>query len=112
MSDAAQARGSSSRAEAVEAQLAQLRDQLNAIENNIQTTSRIDHYRVPKPRFPKSIQLCDSFRSKSLKKCPNYGKSTKADTVLAVLDVELLGCVRDIITISPAPANIYEQVKA
>lgn len=24
----------------------------------------------------------------------------------------MLGCVRDIITISPAPANIYEQVKA
>lgn len=74
---------------------------------------RLDHYRVPKlPPFSQVdpalwfIQAEISMRNANIR-----SSSTKSDIVLAALDVEVLGCVRDIITASPPPNDIFEQVK-
>lgn len=121
MSDEALA-AAQARAESAETQLAELQAQLlaqaviaapDAAGNSTQTFPHIDHYRVPKlPPFSQVdpalwfIQAEVSMRNSRI-----AAEHTKADTVLAALDVEVLGCVRDIITADPAPANIYEQIK-
>lgn len=47
----------------------------------------------------------------SLRNANITAQSTKADTILANVDVEVLSCVRDIITTTPAPADIFDEIK-
>ncbi|XP_024881197.1 uncharacterized protein LOC112460642 [Temnothorax curvispinosus] len=86
---------------------------LNAIDNNIQIP-HIDHYRVPKlPPFSQVDPALWFMQAEvSMRNSRITAESTKADTVLAALDVEVFDCVRDIIALDPSPADIYKQVKA
>ena len=99
MSDAALT-AAQARAEAAENQLAQLRAQLNAqgldtatpvaIDDNIQIP-RIDNYRVPKlPPFSRVDSALWFIQAEiSMRNARISVESTKADTVLAALDVEV-----------------------
>ncbi|XP_050303795.1 uncharacterized protein LOC126741433 [Anthonomus grandis grandis] len=81
---------------------------------NVQSSFRLDHYRVPKlPPFSQVDPALWFIQAEvSMRNARILIDSTKADTVLAALDVEVLGCVRDIIIMNPPPVNIYEQIKA
>ncbi|XP_024879218.1 uncharacterized protein LOC112459384 [Temnothorax curvispinosus] len=112
MSDAAL----QTRAEAAEAQLnAQGPDTVtsNAIDNNILIPC-IDNLWVPKlPPFSQVDPELWFIQAEILMRNSRITtESTKADTVLAALDVEVLGYVKDIITLNPSPTDIYEQIKA
>lgn len=75
--------------------------------------NRIDHYHVPKIAsfFREDPALWFAQAEISMRNARIVAEATKADTVLAALDVEVLACVKDIISITPAPDNIYERIK-
>lgn len=99
---------------AATAEVADILARVVEIQARYASPNRVDHYRVPKiASFFRAdlalwfIQTEISFRNANI-----TVESTKADIVLASLDVEVLGCVKDIISIDPAPADIYKQIKA
>lgn len=123
MADEAALAAAQARADSAETRLAELQAQLTAqavtaapgaADNNTQTFPRVDHYRVPKlPPFSQVDPALWFIQAEiSMKNSRITAENTKADTILAALDVEVLGCVRDIITATPAPADFYEQIKA
>ncbi|XP_024875977.1 uncharacterized protein LOC112457276, partial [Temnothorax curvispinosus] len=112
MSDAA----FQNRAEAAEAQLnAQGPDTVtsDAIDNNILIPC-IDNLWVPKlPPFSQVDPELWFIQAEILMRNSRItAEFTKADTVLAALDVEVWGHVRDIIALDPSPTDIYKQIKA
>lgn len=123
MADQAALATALARAESAETRLAELQTQLTAQaamtvpgaadNNNPHTFPRVDHYRIPKlPPFSQVDPALWFIQAEiSLRNSRITAENTKADTILAALDVEVLGCVRDIITATPAPADIYEQIK-
>lgn len=77
------------------------------------SANRIDHYRVPKIAsfFREDPALWFAQAEISMRNARLTSEATKADTVLAALDVDVLASVKDIISITPAPDNIYERIK-
>lgn len=85
-----------------------------AQERAVSDAARVDAYRQPKiPPFFRSdpaiwfIQVEASLRNAQISV-----ESTKADFVLAAVDAEVVGCVKDIILTRPVPADVYQRIKA
>ena len=77
-------------------------------------SSRVDAYRTPKiPSFFRSDpELWFMQAETTMRNARITVESTKADVVLGALDVEVFGCVKDIMAMSPPPGDIYQRVKA
>ena len=75
---------------------------------------RIDAYRSPKiPTFFRSDPILWFVQVEaSLRNARISVESTMADVVLAALDAEVVGCVKDIILTSPPPADIFQRIKS
>lgn len=97
----------------LQAQLDQLRTDHGIPDADAQSF-RLDHYRVPKlPPFSQIDPALWFLQAEvSMRNSRITTQSSKADTVLAAVDVEVLGCVRDIISAVPPPGDIYDQIKA
>lgn len=74
---------------------------------------RVDHYRVPKlpPFYHADPALWFLQAEVSMRNARITTDATMADTVIAALDVEVLSDLKDILMISPAPADRYTQIK-
>lgn len=100
------------------ARLAELEAQIsrnaNSSANAAGPAIHVDHYRVPKiaPFIRADPNLWFLQAEISMRNANITVESTKADIVLATFDLEVLGSVKDIISASPAHADIYERVKA
>ncbi|XP_076298589.1 uncharacterized protein LOC143217830 [Lasioglossum baleicum] len=76
-------------------------------------TSRVDSYRVPKiPPFYRADPVLWFVQAEGTLRTANItSQFTKADAVLAVIDYEVAAAVRDLILITPRPADIYDRIK-
>lgn len=74
---------------------------------------QVDSYRVPKiPTFCRADPALWFMQVEiSLRNARITSETTKADSMLAALDVEVLGSVKDIIAMSPPPPDIFEKLK-
>lgn len=77
------------------------------------TGPRVDSYRTPKiPSFFRADPALWFMQVEiSLRNARITSESTKADIMLAALDVEVLGSVKDIISASPPPPDIFNKLK-
>lgn len=75
--------------------------------------TRVDSYRVPKiPSFFRADPALWFMQIEiSLRNARITAEATKADIMLAALDVEVLASVKDIIAVSPPPSDIYSKLK-
>lgn len=80
---------------------------------NLNTGVRVDSHCVPKilPFFRADPSLWFVQAEILLRSANIIASNTKADSILANVDFEVLSCVRDIITADPLPTDIYEKIK-
>ena len=96
------------RVEQLQRELSETRASLVTVQEN-----RVDSYRNPKiPTFFTTdptlwfLQVESAFAS-----CRITAEQSKADFVIANLDVDVINCVRDLLTAAERPADIYTQIK-
>lgn len=109
MSNEQQLADALSRALQAEARLAELDSQ-----NANRSEARVDDYRTPKipPFFRADPTLWFLQTEISLRNARITSESTKADVILAALDIEIVSSVRDIITADPPYPDIYTRIKS
>lgn len=81
--------------------------------NAADKANRVESYRIPKipPFYRADPALWFAQAEGTLRTANITSEFTKADSVLAAFDYEVAASVRDLILVTPRPADIYERIK-